>query len=219
MLVVVVTGMMGVAYAKTDSAQTQCDSDSHNRLDLKLSDQNESWRDGVTATWVVSNMAPGTDYAFEGSFIGLKSNVKGNIGIDCDYSVNEEVPPVESDTDPHTNLFPDKMAKELIITRALYKISFWQIDLLTGEPQGMSWKDRRSYCEGRYFRWRIQDVDHDDRITFYDLRQMPVNGLPLPASTGEGARFLMSVRFAETAGNDLQGDTFDLTMLYTLKPW
>lgn len=215
--IIITAGMMGVVLAKPDeSLESRC---VHNRLDLKLKDQDETWRDGVSATWVALNMLPGNDYSFEGSFVGLKSKSAGLIEIGCDYTVIEEIPRVEPDADPLSNLTPDKMAKELIITRALYKIGCWQIDLRSGSVSGMSLEDRRTYCNSWFFWWRIRDIDDDGRITFYDLRESPVGGLPLLALNCEGARFLMSVQFAETADNDLQGDTFNLTMTYTLKSW
>jgi hypothetical protein len=214
------SGMMGVVYAHSDNDyQTNCQPCPGSTVDLKIRDQNEPWRDGVTSTWMAGNMAPGDIFDFAGSFVGLKSNVKGGIEITCNYGVIEEIPAVEPDSDPHTNLFPDKMAKELILTRAIYKTGCWQIDLLTGNPGGMSWKDRWSYCDRRSYRWEIPDSDLDGRITFYDLKQMPLKGFPLSASSGEGARFLMNVKFAETADNDLQGDKFDLNMLYKLEKW
>jgi hypothetical protein len=215
--IIITAGMMGVVLAKPDEpSELRC---VHNRLDLKLMDQDESWSDGVNSTWVALNMMPGNDYSFEGSFVGLKSKSAGWIEIGCDYAVSEEFPPVESDTDPLSNLAPDKMAKELIITRAVYEIGCWQIDLLSGGVSGMSFADQLTYCRGLFFWWRIRDIDNDGRITFYDLGRAPVGSLPLIASDREAARFQMSVKFAETADNDLQGDTFNLKMLYTLKTW
>ena len=36
--------------------------------------------------------------------------------ITCDYTVTEETPQAESDTDPNTDQHPDEMAKHMIIT-------------------------------------------------------------------------------------------------------
>jgi hypothetical protein len=199
--------------------QSDCPSNPGSRVYLQIRDQDESWRHGVNATWMAHNMVPGADYAFEGAFAGLRSNVKGGIEITCDYGVKEEIPPCEADSDRYTNLFPNKMAKQLIITRAHYTNSSWLINLLTGEPSGMSSKDQRAYTKGRSFLWKIPDVDQDGRITFYDIKYKPLTNLPLPAGTEDATRFLMSVRLASSAGNDLQGDTFKLTMLYTLNQW
>jgi hypothetical protein len=221
--ILAVGGMMGTAYAcpfygygQQYCYQPDCGGGHHQKLDLLIRDQNEGWKDGVTATWVADNMAPGDEYTFGGAFVGLRSNIDGEIGITCDYSVREESPPVESDADPYTNLHPDSMARELIITQAFYKVGNLQIDLLGGGISGVSWRDRCRYL--LYMsRWRIQDTDHDGRITFYDLKHDPPSGLPIEKTKcSEGARYQMSVKFAETAGNDLQGDALILSMFYTL---
>jgi hypothetical protein len=219
MAVVLAIGMMGVVYARTDSPiEPQCTSDE--RINLQIRDQNEVWGDAVSATWVANNMAPGNDYSFDGSFVGLRSNSIGKTAINCDYRISGQFPSPKAGTYQQSNIHSDEMAKQLIITRCVYKSNSWQIDCLTGIPTGMSAKDQRSYCDSQNSRWRIHDVDHDGRITFYDLKQMPLTGLPLPAGANntEGARFILSVKFADSAGNDLQGDTLNLTMLYTFTP-
>jgi hypothetical protein len=215
--VAVICGTTGAVYACPQPAPQP--PHPPNCLDLKIKDQDQGWGDGVDTTWKAGNMVPGSTYNFDGSFLGLKTNTQGRLGITCGYSVTEESPPVESDTDPHTNLNPGKMAKQLIITRCLYQYGGWQIDLLTGLPTGLSTKDRRDFYNCYGLRWQITDADHDGRITFNDLKEVPLAGLPLLNSNSTGARFVMSVKFAETAGNDLQGDRFNLTMSYTLKPW
>jgi hypothetical protein len=209
-------GMMGAVYAKTDSpVQPNCSQNLGNHLDLQIKDQNESWRDNVTGTWVANNMAPGNNYTFDGAFVGLKSNVQGGIGITCDYTVKAKSSSLPTKTSIFFSQSPDRMAKQLIVTNALYKNSSWQINLLTGNPSGMSSKDQRSYTNGQSYLWKMQDTDRDGLITFYDLKQKSLSNLPLPASTTESARYLMSVMFAKTAGNDLEGAIFNFTMFYT----
>lgn len=217
--VVMAIGMMGVAYARSESPiEPQCTYGG--RTDFQIRDQNEVWGDTVSATWVANNMAPGNNYSFDGSFVGLRSNGNGIIAMSCDYLVDRQPASPKVGAYQQSNINPDEMAKQLIITRCVYKTNSWQIDCLTGVPTGMSAKDQRSYCDSQDSRWRIQDVDHDGRITFYDLKHMPLTGLPLPGSANniEGTRFIMSVKFADSAKNDLQGDTFNLTMLYTFTP-
>jgi len=218
--ILLVSMMIGVAYARPcgNSNHHGEDTCSHNRLDLKLMDQDEGWGDGVMATWTATNMAPGDEFAFDSSFVGLKSKKGGKVDITCVYEVFEEFPQTEADTDPSTNLHPDKMAKNMVITRCLYKNSTWQIDCLTGKLTIIS---RKGKAPGLccIHSWRIRDVDRDGRITFYDLKRGPLSNLPLPdkGNTNE-ARFEMSVRFDQNAGNEFQGDTFNLTMLFRLKP-
>ena len=172
---------------------------------LKIRDQDEWWGHGVTATWTAECMAPGEEFAFNEAFVALKARVgwgwgKGKIAISCDY-------------DPWSGPLPDHMAKYMEITRCIYRDGWWQIDCLTGEMTktygGPITNDQ----------WRIKDIDHDGRLTFYDLKQSPLYNLPAPYKCDiNGTRFEMSVRFHPDAGNEFQGDTFALSMIYILQP-
>ncbi|MDI6631298.1 MAG: TasA family protein [Thermoanaerobacteraceae bacterium] len=163
-------------------------------MDLKVVDWNElTWKDGVTATWTATNMKPGDELPFLAEFVGLGrvgTITPNHLEITCDYSVIEEDPQTEADTDPNTNLNPDKMAKQLVITRFLYN----GVDYLSS----------------------IQDKDGDLKKTFYDLKQAPVDNLPIPPIADGQQNFRLSVKFDENAGNDFQGDTLNLTMIFTL---
>ena len=178
--ILLVSGAMGVAYATSTSDNNQ-NNFSDDEVDLWLKDQDDGWGDPVLATWVVTNMAPGDEFAFDASFVGLRSKFPkkvdmGWVNISCNYTVVGE-------PDSHA----DEMAKHMVITRFVYNNEEWE----------------------------VQDYDNDDRVTFYDLKWSPVTNLPLPRK-GKGARFEMSVRFHKDAGNEFQGDTFNLTMKYTL---
>ena len=164
--------------------------------DLKLLDNDEDWGDGVTATWTATDMKPGQEFLFSVKRVGLAyysgTVPPDSLEITCDYSVIEESPQTESDTDPETNLHPDAMAKQMIITRFMY--------------------------DGTDYLSSITDFDNDGNKTFHDLKQTPVANLPLPTTPPNGGTFFrLSVKFSENAGNDFQGDTFDLTMIFTLK--
>ena len=65
--------------ATTGRSGQQCEQGS---LDLQIKDQDEPWKDGVYGTWVASNMAPGDVLTFDGSFVGLRSDRKGETVID-----------------------------------------------------------------------------------------------------------------------------------------
>ncbi len=185
-------------------------------LDLQIMDQDEGWKSGVTNTWRAENMAPGDRFEFSGSFIGLRADSKGLIGVGCDYSVIEESPRSPSDSDPSTNLHPDAMAKYLAITRCVYFGDDWQIDCLTG---GLTVSKKNPSLERiDSSGWVLQDADGDGDITFCDLKLCHLSGLPLGANFGD-ARFEMSVEFSPTAGNDLQGDSLVLALGYNLSPW
>lgn len=177
-------------------------------MDLKVNDGSPNvWSDGVTATWTLSNMLPGdSKYGY------VKADNAGiidadHMGITCDYTVTEESPVVEPDTDPNTNEHPDSMAKEMIITSAQYDDGDYQINLLTGDNVQTPGNENRSD-------WRIDDADGDERITLYDLKNAPSDNLPPP--NGDQYTFRMTVKFDEGAGNDFQGDTLNVTMIFTL---
>jgi len=207
--IVLVSGVMGAAYAWPNS-----DDNPRHKVDLKLRDQDEpKWQDGVSATWVATNMAPGDEFAFEESFVELRGKFPkkvdmGTVNITCSYN-------------PWTDLQPDEMAKQMVITRYVYEFTYkkkvLQIDCLTGELTVISGKNKHLHEGYTNEEWQIRDVDDDDRVTFCDLNQSPLANLPLPRK-GKGARFEMSVRFHQDAGNEFQGDTFNLTMIYALEP-
>ena len=219
--ILLVSVMMGVAYASPGNTDDGHHGDSclDDGIDLKLRDQDEPWQDGVVATWTAANMAPGDEFTFEGSLVGLRSDGYGKAAITCLYEVVEESPQAEADTDPQTDLHHDTMAREMVIYRFTYSNNAWQIDLLTGELTRTPW--RRSIAPVVYTDddWQLQDVDGDGSITFYDLEQSPLTNLPSPRrGGGRGAHLEMSVRFDQDAGNEFQGDAFDLTVVFSIKP-
>jgi predicted ribosomally synthesized peptide with SipW-like signal peptide len=176
-------------------------------MDLKVKDSNEDWRDGVTATWMLSNMKPG-DSKYGWVKVDNVGSVNANhLEVTCDYTVTEEDPPVESDTDPNTNEHPDTMAKEMVITSARYDNGDYDINLLTGDNLLTGENENRAD-------WRIDDVDGDGKITLYDLKRDPSDNLPPP--NNDQYTFRMTVKFDENAGNDFQGDTLNLIMIFTL---
>lgn len=192
-------------------------------LDLKIRDQDEDWGDGVTATWTATDMKPGDEWDFRIPLVQLQeswdSTVMGNhTEITCDYSVIEEEPCVEPDTDCQTNEHPDEMAKEMLITRCIYKGTFGCINCLTGEKWS-SYNSGEHTCVGtllgRSNDWKIEDQNGDGKISFYDLKNDELDNLP-PAPNVGMYDYEMGVKFSEDAGNDFQGDTFNLTMIFTL---
>ena len=192
-IVVILAGAGTYAYFSSTKTSTG-NTFTAGTLDLKLIDWDElTWRDGVTATWTATNMEPGDSFPFDVEFVGLGragTITPSSLEITCDYSVVEESLQTPSDTDPNTNLHPDAMAKQMIITRFKYN--------------------------GTDYVGSIVDFDLDGKKTFYDLKNSPVP-LPIPVVEDSGTFFRLSVKFSEEAGNDFQGDTFNLTMMFTLK--
>lgn len=178
-------------------------------LDLKVSHSSGGpWTDGVSGTWTLSNMKPGDETPLARVFFkNFGSITSTTMEITCDYTVDEETNPVESDTDPNTDEHPDEMAKYMTITYILYKNDEVNINCLTGEDDGYPPNEN----------WKVSDTDLDGRITLYDLKQDPLVKLPSPDTvTNEYTQLDMTIKFDENAGSDFQGDIFNLTMIFTL---
>lgn len=191
-------------------------------FDLKIRDNDEFYRHGVTATWVAKNVLPGHNYDFLVPFVQLiktsESADADHLEIAADYSVIEEMPCAKSDTQCDTDLHPDGMAKEMLITRCVYKVGVICIDCLTGKEYD-AYDAENGICAGRVLKtrsyWKVQDANADGKQSFYDLKNTSLDNLPLVPNLST-PQFEMGVKFSESAGNDFQGDTFNLTMIFTL---
>jgi len=193
-------------------------------LDLKIKDNDETWKDGVTATWIASDVKPGDQYAFLVPLIQLAKTAESieadHLEITSDFAVIEEEPCIEPDTDCNTDEHPEEMAKEMEITRCVYLPGvggcincldgkkYFGYDLFNQVCTG-------SVLEGPRDDWKIEDQNSDGKISFYDLKEDELDNLP-PVENTASSNFEMGVKFSEGAGNDFQGDTFDLTMIFTL---
>jgi len=210
--IIIITMIAGVGtYAYFSDIETSTgNSFSAGTLDLKVMDNDESWGDGVVGTWTLSNMKPG-DFKYGYVKVDNVGSIDGDhLEITADYEVIEESPVVESDTDPDTNLHPDWMAKNMTITSASYDDGT-VIDLLTGEEWldniGGTYNDQNDD-------WMIEDADSDGKISLYDLKYGRPDNLPLLHD--DQYTFRMTVKLDENAGNDFQGDIFDLTVFFIL---
>jgi len=156
-------------------------------LDLKIRNGDESWGDGVTSTWTMSNMKPGDTCT---GFLGLRN--EGTVSADhleitCSSIVTDPAGP-ESDTEEGTT----DMDEAMEITHMLYYDDTWSVDLLALliDHNGNG----------------IKDLDDFETQGFDDLP--PPNG---------ATWFEMDLRFHPTlADNDYQGDTLTTTITFTL---
>jgi len=223
---VVIGGILAITAGATSSYFSDTEKSEGNTLsagvlDLKIKDGDEGWGDGVVGTWTAEDIKPGDEYDFLAPLIMLSKTHNSidadHLEITCDYNVIEENPCLESDTDCETNLHPEEMAKEMLITRCVYRDDVC-IDCLTGIKY-TNYDTVNQVCAGTNLGqdddWKIEDQNGDGKISFYDLNQDKLDNLP-PVPNTPFFNFEMSVKFAETAGNDFQGDTFDLTMMFTL---
>jgi predicted ribosomally synthesized peptide with SipW-like signal peptide len=156
-------------------------------LDLKIRNGDESWGDGVTSTWTMSNMKPGDTCT---GFLGLKrlgTISADHLEITCSSSVTDPLGP-ESDTEEGTT----DMDKAMEITHMLYYDDTWSMDLLAllTDHNGNG----------------IKDLDDFETQGFDGLT--PPNG---------ATWFEMDLRFHPTlADNDYQGDILTTTITFTL---
>jgi len=173
-------------------------------LVLEIRDHQVGWGEPVIGTWTAENMAPGDEWEFDVPFVKLRSVgslVADHLEITADYTVSGVPEPFD----------PDSMGQYMEVTWALYEDGGWRINLLDG-----TWEGEPPFPDGyQAGDWQIQDVDGDGRITFADLRAQPLDNLPPPMYLDD-TWFEMSVRFSEDAGNEFQGASFNLTMIFTL---
>jgi predicted ribosomally synthesized peptide with SipW-like signal peptide len=208
-IVVTLVGAGTFAYF-SDAGRSYDNTFTAGTLDLKVSHSSAGpWSDGVSGTWTLSNMKPGDETSTASVFFKNFGSIGSNtLEITCSYTVTEEVPQTESDTDPHTDQHPDEMAKYMIITMMFYRNDQLNINCLTGYD---------SYSGQTKDEWKINDANGDGKISLYELKLDPLI-LPSPDTQPNKITQLdMKIKFDESAGNDFQGDTFNLTMIFTLE--
>ena len=167
-------------------------------LDLKVSDTSEGYKDGVSATWTMSNMQPGVTTVGPYS-VNLQNsgNLAGNhVEISFSHSIND-LPDVESDT--KKNSTPGEMARWIEITLMTYNGTNFVTAPYTD-------------ANGNTF------FDLDD-LTWpvYAAEGGLLDNKPAPAPNNGGTiTFTMTLKFNAGATNDIQGDTLTTTVTFTL---
>jgi predicted ribosomally synthesized peptide with SipW-like signal peptide len=199
MAVIVCVGIVGSSLAYfTDVETSTGNTFTAGTLILKLSDKNEGFGDGVTATWTMDNMQPGVTSVGPLS-VNLQNsgNIAGNhVEISFSHDIDEDANPVESDSDPASD--PGDIARWLQIITMTYDT----IDFLD------------SYT----------DANHNG---FFDLEDLtmspyadeagPLDNLPTPPPNNGGTTSLtMKLKFNAGATNDIQGDILTTTVTFTL---
>ncbi len=167
-------------------------------FDLKIRGSGTSYQDNMGPIWTISDIKPGDSVVSrEFNFKNTGSIVGDHMEITCDYSVDETANPVESDTDPSTDDHPKKMAKNFTITT-----------LMIRKDGGNDTNLLSSLTD-----WNI-----NGRKDLQDLKEAGINNVtPVPQpNEASYTTVSMGVELNELAGNDFQGDTFDLTMIFTL---
>lgn len=174
--------------------------------ELKISDQDEDWRDDVTATWVMESMQPGDSTS---GWIGFAAKGGSDISITCSYILKEGF---------SGGTTADAMAKELVITEMHYygelQNQGWdwgELDLLSTDNYDLGYVPNPEDPGPT-----VVDIDADDKISLYDLHWQATSvdiGRP---KNNNNSWLEMTVKFDEDAGNDFQGATLNLTMIFVL---
>ena len=219
MAVVLALGMMGGAFAYfTDVETSTGNTFTAGTFDMKIKESGSGvWEDGINIpVWHMEGMEPGVSYDY--GAIDLKeysSIVADHLEITCSYTAAEGDPTGDMDlVDQDNPATWDDFAKYMIITNLVYKDSTWQIVY-----DGTSWGTLGvppyppGYSPGD---WVVDDTtDGVFGVSLADLKNDPLDNLPPPEGLLE-PEFDMTLIFSTDAGNGLQGDTLDLTMIFTL---
>jgi len=158
-------------------------------LDLKIKDNNEPWGDGVSRTWVITDLVPGEIRSCsieQIEFRNFGSVAGSSISIGCSNSVDDPLGP-ESDTEEGTT----DMDQMIELKSLCYGDGFPVVDLAPS----------------------VVDLNGNGWVDLDDLENGPLTGLPAPAGTGH---LQMSVCFRPEADNDYQGDTVYMDLHVTL---
>jgi hypothetical protein len=190
--------VMGLVIADTEASSGNTFTAWRQRLDLKISDDDEGYGDGVSATWVMYNMIPGVTTAT--GTIGLRNSGRlagDHVEIAFSHTIDEITNPVESDTNPVST--PGEMARWLEITSMTYN--------------GVDFKATYTDANSNGF-FDLEDVT----LPPYTNVGGPLDNLPAPVGAGIRA-FTMALAFHANATNDIQGDILNTTVTFTLKPY
>ena len=167
-------------------------------LDLKLTDFNEMQKDGVSATWTMTNMAPGvTSTSTWYVMLSNSGSVAGDhveISYHNDIDEGTEIEPETSSTNTAA-----EMAQWLEVTGITY----------TGVSFATTPGHVLANTNGTPF------IDLDDLADPANEAALD-NLLVPPASNGGMTALFMDIRFNSGAGNDFQGDTLTTTITFTL---
>jgi predicted ribosomally synthesized peptide with SipW-like signal peptide len=185
-------GMMGGSFAYLSDTETSTGNAFNvEDLDLKLRDGQDDWYDGIGGEWVFTDMKPGLKAYGSVDMKNFGDIYADHMDIICSYTITD---PPGPPTDTEEGTSADKMAGEIIITNMTYSYLNIEVDCLSslGDANGNSVPD------------------------FYDLKVNGLDDLPMPGSGVQISDLNMTVQFNPLANNDFQGDTLDVTMIFTL---
>jgi predicted ribosomally synthesized peptide with SipW-like signal peptide len=172
-------------------------------LDLKVGDWDEDFKDGVTATWTMSDMVPGvtTVGPYSVNLKNVGTVAANHVEISFSHSIDETTNPVESDTNPNSS--PRDMARWIEITAMTYNGNDFKA-IFNSNPSKYD-------SNGNGF-FDLEDVT----MPPWTDEGGPLDNLPPPLNSGGSRTFTMALKFNAGATNDIQGDILTTTITFTL---
>lgn len=182
----------------SDTEQSTGNVFSAGTLDLKLSDPDQTDLDGVTVSWIGSNLAPGG--AVVSGWVDLKNTgslAAHHLEISFANTISNVVTPAEIGADD-TNI-----SDSMKVTAMSYGTT--NLLAITGGVFN------NSYLEAA-------DTNNSDTITLDELNGFTIDNLTeVPAPNGNSVkRFSMSVQLDSTTGNGNQGDSLTTVITFAL---
>jgi spore coat-associated protein N len=196
MMAVALVGTGALAYFQ-DTETSTGNSFTAGTLDLKLADYDEDATDGVSATWTMTNMAPGVSStnSWEVDLTNSGSIAGNHVEIAFSNEIDEGTP-IESETNPANT------AAEMARWLEVVNISYTGVNLYTTPGHVLVNTNSTPF------------IDLDDLADLLNADALD-NLLVPPAGHGH-TTLAMDVKFNSGAGNDLQGDTLITTVTFTL---
>ena len=156
-----------------------------------------NYQDDIGFVWNLLDIKPGDTISSRSfNFKNVGTIPANNMKITCDYSVIEEDPCIESDTDCYTDQHPMTMAANFTITI-----------LRVNENGGTDTNLLPN----------LIDWNGNGKKDLQDLKESGVKTTIVPDVGGTSwTTVTVGLKFDEDADNDFQGDTFNLTMIFTL---
>ena len=198
-------GLMGGAFAYFQDTETSTENTlTAGTFDLKVANGDEVFKDGVTATWTMSDMQPGvTTVGPHTVSLQNSGTIAGDhVEISFSHTIDELSNVVESDTNPEST--PGELARWIQILRMDYYGVDWEYDFIAHD-------DDRDPNDNGFF--DLEDVT----LPPYAAEGGFLDGLsPPPPNSGGTRTFSMRLMFHEDATNDIQGDILTTTVTFTL---
>ena len=202
MAIALVIGLVGAgSFALFNDTETSTGNTfTAGKLNLLLDDPNEEDSNGVTASWLNTNMAPGDSVSGWVDVVNAGTLAANHIEISFDNTVTNVETPAEIGTDD------TDISDSIQVTTMTYSAGDSLVNFL-------------SITGGVFDNATIEaaDADNSDTITLDELDGVTLDNVtPAPAANGGEERFNMTVKLLSTTGNGNQGDSVTTVITFEL---